>query len=274
MRNLIRNQIKPVLIVLGLAVMAACGNGTGSEENVLVVGATHVPHSEILTQAAPILYELGYTLRIVTFDDFSLPNMALDSGDVDANFFQHIPFLESFNYNHGTNLVPVFGVHFEPLRLYAGRLSTLENLPSGASIAIPNDPTNEARALQLLEYLGLIRLTPGLGMTATANDVAENPHNLEIIPLSAEILPPTLPDVDFAVINGNFALAGGVIDRAIYDAGEAVDSEAALHFTNYIVVRAGDENSEAVQALINAISSDVIRDFIYAEYQGRVVPQF
>ncbi|MCL1987483.1 MAG: MetQ/NlpA family ABC transporter substrate-binding protein [Firmicutes bacterium] len=262
-------------LILTLA-LAACGdNGeTAATGGTIVVGATAVPHSEILEQVVPILAEQGYTLTIVPFDDFVLPNLALDAGDLDANFFQHVPYLESFNAQHGLTLVPVFGVHFEPLQVYAGREDNLSNIPQGASIAIPNDPTNEARALLLLEALGLIELTPNLGLSATANDLANNPYNLDIIPMAAEMLPPALPDMDFAVINGNFALSGGVADRAIAGSGESVDSEAAIQFTNYVVVRAGDENVTAVQALINAINTPTIRDFINAHYQGRVVPKF
>ncbi|MCL2016411.1 MAG: MetQ/NlpA family ABC transporter substrate-binding protein [Defluviitaleaceae bacterium] len=265
------------VLTLGLITLSACGDDAGGNtgnNGTIVVGATAVPHSEILEQVAPILAEQGYTLTIVPFDDFILPNLALDAGDLDANFFQHVPYLTSFNAQHGLTLVPVFGVHFEPLQVYAGREDSLASIPQGASIAIPNDPTNEARALLLLESLGLIELTAGLGLTATANDLASNPHDLNIIPMAAEMLPPALPDVDFAVINGNFALAGGVTDRAIYGSGESVDSEAAIQFTNYVVVRAGDENLSAVQALINAINTDTIRDFINNRYEGRVVPQF
>ena len=266
-----KKTILAITIILGLFIFAACG---GNDDNVINIGATASPHAEILAQVAPILEEQGFTLNIVIFDDFISPNLALDAGDIDINYFQHVPFLNNFNINHGTDLVPVFGVHFEPLRVYAGRLNSLDNIPSGATIAIPDDPTNEARALQLLEYLGLIGLTPGLGLTATASDVAYNPHNLQILPLEAPILPPSLPDVDFAVINGNFALAGGVIDRAIDGAGEAPDSPAALQFTNFVVTRAGNEDSPGLAALIDALNTQAIRDFIYREYLGRVVPTF
>ena len=258
-------------IILGLFIFAACG---GNDDSVITIGATASPHAEILAYVAPLLEERGFTLDIVIFDDFVTPNIALRDGDIDINYFQHVPFLNNFNTNHGTNLVPVFGVHFEPLRVYAGRLDSLENIPSGATIAIPDDPTNEARALQLLEYLGLIRLTPGLGLSATAADVVYNPHNLEITPLEAPGLPRFLPDKDFAVINGNFALSGGVIDRAIDGAGEAPDSPAALQFTNFLVTRAGYEDSPGLAALIEVLNTQAIRDFIERQYLGRVVPTF
>jgi len=267
-------------IVLSLFTLAAC---TGEDSNTSAVaaplqtiniGATASPHAEVLEYIAPALEEYGFRLNIVIFDDFISPNLALDAGDIDINYFQHTPFLNNFNANHGTNLVPVFGVHFEPLRLYAGRLDSLDNIPDGATIAIPDDPTNEARALGLLEYLGLIQLAPNLGLSATTTDIAHNPHNLTIIPLEAPILPPSLPDVDFAVINGNFALAGGVIDRAIEGAGEAPDSPAAQQFTNYLVVRAGYEDGLALAALIDALGTQAVRDFIHNQYLGRVVPTF
>lgn len=258
-----------------LIIFAACGNGDDTNNYpTLTIGATSVPHAEILAQAAPIMLQEGFRLEIIEFDDFVLPNLSLRDGVIDANFFQHRPFLSNFNANHGTDLQPIFGVHFEPLRVYAGRIYSLENIPQDATVAIPDDPSNEARALQLLEYLNLIQLEPGLGLGATVANIAYNPYNLEITPMSAELLPRVLPDVDFAVINGNFALQGGVIDRAIEGAAEADDSEAAESFTNFVAVRAGYEEDEAIQALIRAISSDVVRQFIHDEYRGRIVPQF
>ena len=269
-----------IIAAISLTALAACGNngtptagGTVANE-VLTIGATSVPHAYILRQAAPILLEEGIELRIIEFDDFILPNLALRDGDLDANFFQHRPFLSRFNDDHNTNLVPIFGVHFEPLRVYAGRLYSLENIPEGSTIAIPDDPSNEARALQLLEYLGLITLQPGLGLTATSTNIADNPHNLNITPIDAPLLARTLPDVEFAVINGNFAMQGGVFYRQIAGAAEADESEAAINFTNFVVVRAEDEGNEAVQALVRAINSDVVRQFINDEFLGRIVPQF
>ena len=269
-----KKTLLSITIILAAFIFAACGDSDSDGNIIINIGATASPHAEILERVSSILEENGFTLNITVFDDYVLPNLALDAGDIDINYFQHVPYLKNFNENHGTDLVPVFGVHFEPLRVYGGRLDSLENIPNGASIAIPNDPTNEARALQLLEYLGLISLTPGLGLSATALDVAHNPHNLDIRPLEAPILPPSLPDVDFAVINGNIALAGGVIDRAIDNAGESPDSPAAQQFTNYLVVRAGYENDPGLGALIEVLNSQTIRDFIYNEYQGRVIPTF
>ena len=270
----IKSIILTVLLLAVVQAFTACGGGSDTSDT-LRIGATAVPHSEILGQIVPVLEEQGITVEIVVFDDFILPNNALDAGDIDVNFFQHVPFLDNFNYNHSTDLVPVFGVHFEPLRLYAGRLYSLDNIPSGATIAIPDDPTNEARALMLLESLGLIALEPGLALAASASTgIAQNPHNLDIQTHTAQILPHALPDVDFAIINGNIALEGGVFYRAIEGAGEEPDSPAAQRFTNYVVVRRGYENNSAVQALIEALNTQQIRDFIYNQYHGRVVPTF
>ena len=250
-----------LILVSSLVFLAACGDND-AENQVINIGATAIPHAEILAQVAPILEEQGYTLNIIEFHDFTTPNIALQHGDIDINFFQHVPFLNNFNYNHETNLVPVFGVHFEPLRLFSLNYTDLSGIEN-ATIAIPDDPTNESRALLLLEDLGLI-----------SSQGAYNPHNLTILPIAADLLARTLEDVDYAVINGNFALLGGVTHLAIDGAGEEVGSEAATTFTNFIVVRHGYEENSAVLALINAINSQYIRDFINNTYYGRVVPTF
>ena len=261
-----------IICTIFLSALSACGDN--NKNTVLKVGATAVPHAVILEQVVPILAQEGIELIIVEFDDYILPNLALKDGEIDVNYFQHRPFLTRFNTDHNANLQPVFGVHFEPLRLYASRFNSLENIPLGATIAIPDDPSNEARALQLLEALGLIKLTPGLGLTATHTNIIENPYNLNITPIDAPLLSRTLPDVDFAVINGNFALQGGVLHLAIEGAAEADDSEAAVSFTNFLVAREGYEDNEAILALIRAISSETIKQFINERFLGGVVPQF
>ncbi|MDR2167687.1 MAG: metal ABC transporter substrate-binding protein [Clostridiales bacterium] len=266
-----------VLVLLGLFALAACGNRGGE---VTRIGATAMPHMVILEQIAPILEEQGFSIELVEFDDFQTPNIALNDGDIDINFFQHRPFLNGFNAANNTDLIPVFGVHFEPLRVYAGRLNSLENLPNGASIAIPEDATNQARALQLLESIGLISLYPGLGLTATVTTgIAENPHNLDIQTMTAQVLPRILPDVDFAVVNGNVALQGNIIDLYVGGASENPQyptgdefGNLGNRFTNFVVVRNGEQNEPVVAALIEAINSPPIRDFINAQYQGSVVP--
>lgn len=257
--------------ILGvLAVIALVFVGCGRSD-VVTIGATAVPHYEILEQILPILEEQGFDVQLQVFDNFVTPNIALNEGEIDINFFQHRPFLNNFNEANDANLVPVFGVHFEPLRLYAGRLDTIENIPHGASIAIPEDPTNEARALQLLEALGLITLYD-VPMPSATTGIASNPLELEIITLTAQIIPSTLPDVDFAIINGNVALQGGVIDRYIPNTAEGIHSPAANNFTNFVVVRDDFQNEPVVQALIDALNSELVYNFINQQYQGRIVP--
>ncbi|MCL2169164.1 MAG: MetQ/NlpA family ABC transporter substrate-binding protein [Defluviitaleaceae bacterium] len=271
----IQRGLFATVVLLGLFVFVACGGR--EDDTVIRIGATAVPHSEIIRHIQPQLEEQGFTVELEVFHDFIAPNIALNEGDIDINFFQHRPFLNGFNYNNDANLVPVFGVHFEPLRLYAHTPgTTLDSVVAGVSIAIPNDPTNEARALQLLESLELITLNDATRQTANAtHDIAQNPLNLDIIPMNADVLASVLQDVDFAIINGNFALQGGVIHLAIEGSGEdAVSPAAQEFFTNFVVVRDGYQNDERVLALIGALNSQSVRDFIDAQYLGRVVPTF
>lgn len=258
-----------------VSAFALVGCGGRNDDTVLVAGATAVPHYEILLQVVDVMAEKGFELQLREFSDFSTPNPALQDGSIDVNFFQHRPFLDSFNANSGAGLVPVFGVHFEPLRVYAGRLDSIDNIPHGAIVAIPNDPTNEARALQLMEFLGLITLYEATRGTASATTgIASNPYGIVFRPVVAQTLPSVLPDVDLAVINGNVALQGGVMHLAIDGAGEDLDPNARTTFTNYVVVRSGYENDPRVLALIDALNTDEIRAFIESEYLGRVVPTF
>jgi D-methionine transport system substrate-binding protein len=261
-----------VLLVVALGALAGCRRR--SDESVLVVGATAVPHAEVLEQVVGILAEKGIELVIREFDDFNTPNLALRDGDIDVNYFQHRPFLENFNANNNSNLVPVFGVHFEPFRLYAGRLNTLD-VPNGAEIAIPGDATNEDRALRFLESLGLIQLYDvPVGTASATTSVSDNPRNIVFHPVVAQTLPSLLPDVDYAVINGNVALGGGVFHLAIDGALEDPEGPAGHRFTNFLVVRSGYENDSRVQALVEAINTQAIRDFILSRYAERVLPTF
>ena len=256
------------LLVLGLT---ACG---GKKQNATIkVGATPAPHAAILEVAKEILAEQGYTLDIVEYDDYITPNTSLEDGSLDANYFQHITYMNEFNAEHGTHLVSAAGIHYEPFGLYAGRTASLEELADGAQIAVPNDGTNEARALLLLEQEGLIQLKEGVGLSATKSDIAENPHNYDIVELEARLLPTTLSDVDVAVINGNYAIDAGLkVSDAI--AVEANDGAAAEAYVNVLAVKEGNESSEAIQALVNALQSDEIRAFIQETYDGAVVPLF
>ena len=256
------------LLVLGLT---ACG---GKKQNATIkVGATPAPHAAILEVAKEILAEQGYTLDIVEYDDYITPNTSLEDGSLDANYFQHITYMNEFNAENGTHMVSAAGIHYEPFGLYAGKTAALADLQDGAQIAVPNDGTNEARALLLLEQEGLIKLKDGVGLSATKSDIAENPHNYEIMELEARLLPTTLQDVDMAVINGNYAIDAGLkVSDAV--AVEAADGAAAEAYVNVLAVKEGSENSEGIQALVKALQSDKVKTFIEETYDGAVVPLF
>ncbi len=256
--------------VLCVVALAACSS---SDDKTITVAASSAPHAEILEQCKPIMAEKGYTLEVQVMDDYVTPNMATDSGDVDANYFQHQPYLDQFNEEKGTKLVSVTKVHYEPYGIYVGTCSSLDELPDGAVVAVPNDATNEARALLLLEANGLITLTEDAGLTATKNDITSNPKNLDIREMEAALLPTVLDEVAIAVINGNYAISAGLnVANAL--AVESTESTAAQTYANVLVVNEGDENLPKVQALVEALHSDAIRDFINTTYEGAVVPIF
>lgn len=234
------------------------------------VGASPSPHAEILNAAKDALLEKGYELEVVEFTDYILPNTATESGELDANYFQHVPYLDDFNAQNGTHLVSAFGVHIEPMAVFAGKGDTLETLADGATIAVPNDTTNEARALLLLQTLGVITLKEGAGVTATKLDIVENPHNVNILEAEAAQLPLMLPDVDFAVINGNYALGAGL--NPIEDSVAIEGSESP--YLNVVVVKEGNENEPFVAALKEVLNSEEIRTFINETYGGAVVAAF
>lgn len=237
----------------------------------ITVAATPVPHAEILEAAKPLLEAQGWTLDVVEFTDYVQPNEVVEGGDIDANYFQHINYLESYNEEKGTHLVNVGEIHYEPLGIYVGKESDLANISDGAEIAVPNDTTNCARALLLLEAQGLITLDPEAGITATEQDIIENPHNIVIVPLAAEQVARTLPDVAFGVINGNYALQAGLSTEDAV-ALETSDSEAIQQYVNVIAVKEGNEDNEGVKALVEVLKSDEIKNFINENYQGSVVP--
>ena len=237
------------------------------------VGASITPHAEILNVVKPILAEQGYDLEVVEYTDYVLPNTATESGELDANYFQHQPYLDDFNAQNGTHLVSVAAIHYEPFAIYAGKSDSLENIADGATIAVPNDGTNEARALLLLEAQGLIKLREDAGFTDTKLDIEENPKNLDIVEMEAAQLPRVLPDVDFAVINGNYAIQGGLkVADAL--ASESVESESAQTYANVLVVKEGNENNPAILALVDALKTEEVRKFIEDTYEGAVVPMF
>lgn len=252
---------------------AAAESAAPAELKEIKVGASPAPHAEILEAAAPALEKLGYKLSIVEYTDYVQPNIALDTGDLDANYFQHFPYLEQFNAERGTKLVSAGAIHYEPFGIYAGKTAALDAVADGATVAVPNDATNEARALLLLEAQGLIKLNDGVGLNATKNDIAENPKNLEILEVEAAQIPRSLKDVDIAVINGNYAIDAGLkVSDAL--AVEASDSEAATTYGNIVAVQEGKENDEASKALIEALTSDEVKAFIESTYEGAVVPLF
>ncbi len=232
------------------------------------VGASITPHAEILNVVKPILAEQGYDLEVVEYTDYVLPNTATESGELDANYFQHQPYLDDFNAQNGTHLVSVATIHYEPFAIYAGKSDSLENIADGATIAVPNDGTNEARALLLLEAQGLIKLREDAGFTATKLDIEENPKNLDIVEMEAAQLPRVLPDVDFALINGNYALQGGL---KVTDALAVESGDVAINYANVLVVKEGNENNPGILALVEALKSDEVRKFVDETYNGAVV---
>ncbi len=276
--------MKKLLTILGTAllstaILAGCGTaapqseGNSAEGSTITVAATPAPHAEILNVAKEVLAEQNINLEIKEFNDYVLPNNATENGEVDANYFQHTPYLDDFNAENGTHLVPVAAIHYEPFGIYAGKTSSLDALADGAKISVPNDTTNEARALLLLEAQGLIKLKEGAGLTATKLDIVENPKNIDIQEIEAAQLARTLADVDLAVINGNYAIQAGLnVSDAL--AVEAQDSEAAKTYANVLVVKEGNEENESIQALVAALESDTVKQFIEDNYDGAVVPMF
>lgn len=240
----------------------------------LKVAASPTPHAEILNVAKDILAEQGIDLEVIEFTEYVQPNLVTESGEVDANYFQHKPYLDGFNVKQGTHLVSVGPVHYEPLGIYPGKSDDLANIADGATIAVPNDTTNEARALQLLATQGLITVRDDAGLTATINDITENPHNIKFEEIEAAQLPRTVQDVDFAVINGNYALAAGFSVKNDALATEDASSEAAQTYANILAVKEGRENDPAIQALYAALTSDKVKDYINSTYDGAVVPIF
>ncbi|WP_172137010.1 MULTISPECIES: MetQ/NlpA family ABC transporter substrate-binding protein [unclassified Adlercreutzia] len=252
---------------------ASSGAGAASGDSVITVGASPTPHAEILKVIADNLEQQGYALEIKEYNDYVLPNTALQDGDLDANYFQHITYLNDFNAEKGTDLVSAAEVHFEPLGLYSQKVSSIADLPDGAKVAVPNDTTNEARALLLLEQEGLIKLKEGAGLTATKIDIVENPKNLVIQEVEAAQVPRTLAEVDLAAINGNYALNAGLdVDSAI--AKESSEDEAAKAYVNVLAVKAGNENSDKTKALVNALLSPEVAEYIASTYNGAVVATF
>ena len=242
------------------------GNG-----ETITVAASATPHAEILEAAKPILEEYGYTLEITEFDDYVQPNLVVESGEFDANYFQHVPYLDSFNEEQGTHLVDAGDIHYEPFGIYPGTKTSLDEIADGDSIAIPNDTTNEARALLLLQDNGLITLKEDAGLTATVNDITDNPNNIEFVELEAAQVARVTDEVAFVVLNGNYALEAGYSVGKDAIAYEASDSIAAQTYVNIIAVAEGNENTDKIQALVTVLRSDDIKQFIEDTYDGAVI---
>ena len=277
--------IIPLILSLRIVggLLTGCGNNdaagkkadtdSAQELEIIKVGASITPHAEILRSVSDELEKQGYKLEVVEYNDYIIPNTALESGELDANYIQHLPYLEDFNKENGTHIVSVADIHYEPFGIYAGKSDSLENLKEGAVIAVPNDTTNEARALLLLQDQGLIKLKENAGLTATVKDIADNPKNFEIKELEAAQVPKALQDVDVAAINTNYALEANLkLSDAL--ASEGADSLAAKTYANIIAVKEGNENTEKIKALIDTVKSEQVKKFIEDKYDGAVVPIF
>lgn len=255
------------------ATSGAAASGSASDGAVITVGASPSPHAEILKAVEDEVKAAGYELKVVEYNDYVQPNVALSEGDLDANYFQHKPYLDNYNQENGTDLVSAAAIHFEPMGIYAGKSSDIKNVPDGAKIAVPSDATNEARALLLLQDQGVLKLKDGTGLEATKNDIAENPHNVEFVEVEAASVPRTLQDADFGVINGNYALSAG-LDTTATLASEGADSEAAKTYANIVAVRKGEDATDKTKALVKALTSDTAKKFIEDTYKGSVIPVF
>ena len=255
------------------ATSGAAASGSASDGTVITVGASPSPHAEILKAVEDEIKSAGYELKVVEYNDYVQPNVALSEGDLDANYFQHKPYLDNYNQENGTDLVSAVAIHFEPMGIYAGKSSDIKNVPDGAKIAVPSDATNEARALLLLQDQGVLKLKDGAGLEATKNDIAENPHNVEFVEVEAASVPRTLQDADFGVINGNYALSAG-LDTTATLASEGAGSEAAKTYANIVAVRKGEDQTDKTKALVKALTSDTAKKFIENQYKGSVIPVF
>lgn len=259
------------LFVALLCTMVCFVGCTKDDSSVLKVGATPEPHAEMLKLVVDNLAEQGITLKVMEFTDYVTPNEALEGGQIDANFFQHLPYMESFNSERGYHIVNAGGIHIEPVALYSKKLSSLADIKNGTTIAIPNDPTNEGRALLLLQSAGLIKLDENAGITATPQNIVENPKNIKFHEIEAASLPRVLLDVDAAVINGNYAIPAGLRANSDGLVVEGADSP----YVNVVAVKDGNENSDKITALVKALQSEEIAEFIAERYpNGEVVKVF
>ncbi len=261
-------------LALSLLALTGCSSGgSSSEDKTITIAAVPTPHAEILNDVvAPALEEKGYTLEVKEFTDYVQPNTVTEEEEVDANYFQHKPYLDNFNEENGTHLVDVTAVHYEPFGLYSTKYSSLDEIPDGAKVAVPNDATNEARALLLLQDEGLIELDENAGVTATPRDIVSNPKNLEFVEVEAATVPTIIDDVAIAGINANYALEGDLMDKQL--SKESNDSLAAQTYANLLVVKDGNQDNEKIKVLAEVLNSDAVRDYINDTYQGAVLAVF
>lgn len=263
-------------LVTGCGSSASSSDQSSSQDNTqkktITVAGSQTPHSEILAEAAKILEKQGYELKVTVFDDYVQPNNVVESGEFDANYMEHVPYMEQFNKENGTHIVNAGGIHYEPFGIYPGTKKKLDDLAEGDTIAIPNDTTNEARALLLLQDNGLLTLKDGAGLTATINDIKENPKKLKFQELEAAQVAKVKDEVAFVVLNGNYALEAGYSVSKDSIAYEKADSEAAKTYVNIIGVKEGNENSDGIKALVKVLKSDDIKKFINDKYDGAVIP--
>ena len=263
--------------VLVVGALTGCGSSKSessdkkTDDKKITVAASATPHAEILEEAKTLLKDKGYELEVNVFDDYLQPNNVVESGEFDANYFQHVPYLEQFNEEKGTHLVVAGKIHYEPFGIYPGTKKDLKDIAKGDKIAVPNDTTNEARALLLLQDNGIIKLKDGAGIKATVNDIEENPNNIEIVELEAAQVPRVVNEVAYVVLNGNYALEANYTVKKDALAYEKSDSEAAKTYVNVIAVKEGNENSEKIKALVDVLKSDSIKKFINEKYDGAVI---
>ena len=263
--------------VLVVGALTGCGSSKSessekkTDDKKITVAASATPHAEILEEAKTLLKDKGYELEVKVFDDYVQPNNVVESGEFDANYFQHVPYLEQFNEEKGTHLVVAGKIHYEPFGIYPGTKKDLKDIAKGDKIAVPNDTTNEARALLLLQDNGIIKLKDGAGVKATVNDIEENPNNIEIVELEAAQVPRVVNEVAYVVLNGNYALEANYTVKKDALAYEKSDSEAAKTYVNVIAVKEGNENSEKIKALVDVLKSDSIKKFINEKYDGAVI---
>ena len=263
--------------VLVVGALTGCGSSKSessekkTDDKKITVAASATPHAEILEEAKTLLKDKGYELEVKVFDDYVQPNNVVESGEFDANYFQHVPYLEQFNEEKGTHLVVAGKIHYEPFGIYPGTKKDLKDIAKGDKIAVPNDTTNEARALLLLQDNGIIKLKDGAGIKATVNDIEENPNNIEIVELEAAQVPRVVNEVAYVVLNGNYALEANYTVKKDALAYEKSDSEAAKTYVNVIAVKEGNENSKKIKALVEVLKSDSIKKFIDEKYDGAVI---